>query len=95
MIALVHGDSMKPALKGWSIVSIKKIDRKLKVGDIILYESIGFNRNGMPTGHKENVLHRIHGLREDGKIEVKGDNRSYIEVIRPERIRGILGAVIW
>lgn len=101
MISIIHGDSMKPVLKDWSIVSIRKFDARclklqdLHIGDVILYESEGFDRDGHPLGHKEDVLHRI--IRKDRRgwrVQAKGDNRAYAEWVSLGKVKGIMERVI-
>ena len=103
MITICHGDSMYPTFrKGWSIISIRKIDGRYSklsdflLGDIVLYTSKGFDRKGNSLGHTEEVIHRIVKFDNLNKrMEIKGDNRKYTEWVSLEKVHGVLEKVIW
>ena len=91
------GDSMVPTLpKESSVIEIETIkDAKFetKIGDIVSYHSIGFNRNGKHSALKypfgEEVCHRIIGKSEAFAL-IKGDNREYVEKVLYKNINGIV-----
>lgn len=78
---LTVGRSMRPLFREHKdIVVIKRVDRPLKKGDVVLYPS--------KLGSK-NILHRI--IRFDGDtVIIRGDNNFRTEYIPRERIKGIL-----
>ena len=64
----IHGTSMQPLLKTGDLVVLKKIDAKLKKGDIILYQRVD----------KSFVLHRIRKVKKDSYTLV-GDHQYLLE----------------
>jgi hypothetical protein len=88
------GDSMLPTLpkRGWIRVHFfeKGEPKNLKVGDIVVYHSKGFTREGKPSfWQRGNYVHRI--IKLDGEYAyIKGDNRTYIEKVKLKDIHGIL-----
>lgn len=86
------GDSMLPTIKFMEKVIVKPISfctrNDVKVGDIVTYWSIGYNRNGKHRFyHRANVMHRIVGKTLTYAL-IKGDNREYIEKVPYYKING-------
>ena len=79
--SLTAGGSMRPMLRQHKdIVIIKRIDRALKKGDVVLYPG--------PDGRY--ILHRIVSIK-DGRYIMRGDNNYFTEKnVKPESIVGIL-----
>lgn len=76
----IHGTSMLPLLKTGDLVTIKKIDQELKVGDIILYR------------RQDNsfVLHRIRYVKENSYTLV-GDHQGILEEgVKDNQIIGLV-----
>ena len=87
------GDSMLPTFpkRFWINVHFfeKGEPKNLKVGDIVIYRSRGFTREGKPSfWHRATCVHRIIKLEEDYAY-IKGDNRTYIEKVELKKIIGI------
>lgn len=78
---LTSGASMRPMLRQHrDVVVIKRIDRALKKGDVVLY----------PGGDGRFILHRIMRIKKDGFI-IRGDNNYFTEKnVKKENIVGIL-----
>lgn len=92
MRTLSFGDSMLPTRGHWDKLKIIPIShctyKDVKVGEIICYQSRGFNREGEQRfWHRANVVHRIVGKTQHYAL-VKGDNRDYVEEIPYNKIRG-------
>ena len=69
----------------------KSENKNLKNGDIVVYRSKGFNRDGKPSiWHKGKCVHRIVKLNAAYAM-IKGDNRDYVEHVE---IKDILGVMI-
>ena len=97
--AIVYGDSMEPTLKSGDLIVYQPYEdnqpKHVIPGDLVLYESMGFNRDGTPNGKPGIYVHRIVEilyLKVSGRHEilylVKGDNRNYTEKIPFRKIRG-------
>jgi len=87
------GDSMLPTLPKRGYVDVlffeKGESKHLKVGDIVVYYSKGFNREGKPSfWHRGRCLHRIIGMTPEYAL-IKGDNRNYIEKVKYKDILGV------
>ena len=78
---LTLGCSMRPMLRQHKdIVVIKRIDCKLKKGDVVLY----------PGNNDQYILHRIMRVRKDGYV-IRGDNNYFTEYgITDSNIVGVL-----
>lgn len=64
--------------------------KDLKVGDIVVYHSKGFTRDGKPSfWQRGSYVHRVVKL-EGGWAYIKGDNRDYIEKVLIKDIYGIV-----
>ena len=92
MEALGLGDSMLPAIKSMEKVLVMPISfctrNDVKVGDIVTYWSIGYNRKGKHRFyHRANVIHRVIGKTLTCAL-IKGDNREYIEKVPYYKING-------
>ncbi len=79
--SMTSGASMRPMLREHrDIVTVVKIDRKPKKGDVVLY----------PGANGKFVLHRIMSVKRDGYI-IRGDNNYFTEYgITDNDIIGIL-----
>lgn len=81
VITPIKGTSMSPLLKeGRDKVVIKKITRKIKKGDVLLYVR--------PDGTY--VLHRVHSL-NDNFLVMCGDNQTILE--RNVKYSAVLGVL--
>ena len=83
---------MLPTIKFKETVIVKPISfctrSDVKVGDIVTYWSIGYNRKGRHRFyHRANVMHRIVGKTLTHAL-IKGDNRKYIEEVPYYMING-------
>lgn len=79
---LAVGNSMRPLLRDKKdIVTVRKIEGKLKVNDVLLYRK---------SGSDDLVLHRILKITDKGLV-IRGDNVYYKETdVTPDRIVGIM-----
>lgn len=79
-----EGDSMVPVIREGNLLIIEAVKEPLKVGDVPLYKR--------DTG--QYVLHRIVGIK-NGKYQMKGDNREFVENgIYERHIIGVLTGII-
>ena len=97
--AIVYGDSMEPTFRSGDVIIYQPYKenqpKHVHPGDIVLYDSMGFNKDGHPN-HKPGIyVHRIIDItcvNVSGRSEIfyliKGDNRDYTEHIRFKEIRG-------
>ena len=78
---LTSGGSMQPMLRQHrDIVTIKRIDRALKTGDVVLY----------PGADGRYILHRVVAIKK-GKYIMRGDNNYFTEKnVNDNSIVGIL-----
>lgn len=68
--SLTSGCSMRPMLRQHKdVVTIKRIDRKLRVGDVVAYKGTG----------NTYTLHRIMRFKKDGSLVIRGDNNYFTE----------------
>ena len=79
---LAVGNSMRPLLRDKKdIVTVRKIEGKLKVNDVLLYRK---------ADSEDLILHRILKITNDGLI-IRGDNVYYKETdVTPDRIVGVM-----
>ncbi len=78
--SLTQGYSMYPLLRPHKdIVTVKRVDRQLKKGDVVLY----------PGSDGKFILHRIMRIKPDVFI-IRGDNNYFTEIIKKEKIIGLL-----
>jgi hypothetical protein len=92
MKVMVVGNSMAPMIKRGDFIEIIPIKhctfKDVRVGDIVSYWSIGFNKEGKHRfWHKGNVIHRIVNKTSANAL-IKGDNRAYIEKVPYDKING-------
>ena len=64
----IHGTSMLPLLRTNDLVTLKKIDRPLSIGDIVLFRRLDGSF----------VLHRIRYIKED-QYTIVGDHQRLLE----------------
>ena len=88
------GDSMLPTLPKRGYVDVHFFGRtehkNLKIGDIVVYHSKGFSRDGKPSfWQKGKCIHRIVELNKVCAM-IKGDNRNYAEHVEIKDIIGIM-----
>ena len=78
---LTLGASMQPMLRQHKdVVTVKRVDRELKKGDVVLYPGMG----------GKFILHRIVAIKK-GELIIRGDNNAFTEYgIKREDIVGIL-----
>ncbi len=77
---LTWGYSMYPLFRPHrDITVIKRVDRKLKKGDVVLY----------PGADGEFILHRIMRIRRDCFV-IRGDHNYFTEYVSKDKIVGIL-----
>ena len=77
---MTWGYSMYPMLRPHKdIVTIKRVTDTLKKGDVVLY----------PGNDGKFILHRIMRIKDDVFI-IRGDNNYFTEIIKKEKIVGIL-----
>ena len=78
--SLTAGCSMRPLFREHKdVVIIKRVDRPLKKGDVVLY----------PNSSNQYVLHRIMRFKGDTLI-IRGDNNYFTEKIPQKNIVGVL-----
>jgi len=78
--ARIKGSSMLPHFREGEMVRIKKLERDLQVGDVVL------TKNDM---NEDLILHRIVFLNNEHLI-TKGDNNSYVDLLcKKEDVIGI------
>ena len=78
--SLTSGYSMYPMLRHHKdVVTIKRVDRKLKKSDVVLY----------PGSDGKFILHRIMRIKGDIFI-IRGDNNYFTERVDKDKIIGIL-----
>ncbi len=76
---LTAGNSMRPMLREHrDVVVIKRVDRPLKKGDVVLY-----------PGKDKFILHRIVAQKSDRFI-MRGDNNFFTENVKKTSVIGIL-----
>ena len=68
--SMTWGRSMRPMLRQHrDVVTIKRVDRKLKAGDVVAYKGTG----------EDYTLHRIIRFKKDGSLVIRGDNNYFTE----------------
>lgn len=83
--AKTRGPSMQPLLKQHrDIVTIRRVEREIKRGDVVLYPYFRDNKY---------VLHRVIKV-EDDKYIIRGDNNFFTEKVKKEKVVGILVSFI-
>lgn len=85
---IVEGKSMEPTFHLGDAVVVKTLDHP-KVGDIVVFQV----PKGEP-GAGSLVVHRLHGIRDDGSFITKGDNRRFPDPFHV-RQENILGTPTW
>ncbi len=81
-LSTVISGSMEPTFKKGDMVLIQTIDKKVNVGDIVVFRQYGI---------KEPISHRAVGITETGQIITKGDANNFADTvggIPPELIGG-------
>lgn len=80
----VTGTSMVPFLRSEKdAVILSPLDRPARRGDILFYL----------RGEKRCLLHRVHKRLPDGNYLICGDNQTFPEIVAPEKVIGIAGAI--
>ena len=81
--SLTKGASWRPLFREHrDIVVIKRLERDIKVNDVLLYRK---------RGHSALVLHRLIRIKKDGSLVFRGDNNYFTEYdIARSDIVGIL-----
>ncbi len=74
------GVSMHPLLKTNDAVTVKKVDRKIKKYDVVLYKAPSIGKY---------ILHRVIGVRSDMFI-IRGDNTYQKEYVPKEAVIGYM-----
>lgn len=84
ILGLTVGNSMLPLFRSnKDIAVVEKINRKLKVNDVLLYRK---------SGTEDLILHRLIKITDNGFV-IRGDNCYNREInVKPEDILGILKA---
>jgi len=76
----VISGSMEPTFSKGDMLLLQRIDKNVKIGDIVMFRQYGI---------KEPITHRAIKITEDGNIITKGDANNFLDNprgISPERI---------